>query len=160
MILLNLIKETKQQISGTAIGTKFTPLYACIFMDKVETEFSEKELLKLWVWLTYIGDIFFVLTLCKESLQKFLEQPNNFHPDLRFTSEISVHQANFLDFIVKLQEDEFLSFLYCKKIDHYQHLHYDSCHPEHMKRFSVYSEHCVKSVPKYRVFSGPYFPVF
>ena len=25
--------ETKQQISGTAIGTKFTPPYACIFMD-------------------------------------------------------------------------------------------------------------------------------
>ena len=25
--------ETKQQISGTAIGTKFAPPYACIFMD-------------------------------------------------------------------------------------------------------------------------------
>ena len=25
--------EIKQQISGTAIGTKFTPSYACIYMD-------------------------------------------------------------------------------------------------------------------------------
>ena len=32
----------KQQISGTAIGTKFAPPYACIFMDKVETEFLDK----------------------------------------------------------------------------------------------------------------------
>ena len=27
----------KQQISGTAIGTKLAPPYACIFMDKVES---------------------------------------------------------------------------------------------------------------------------
>ena len=31
--------EIKRQKSGTAIGTKFTPPYACIFMDEVETEF-------------------------------------------------------------------------------------------------------------------------
>ena len=36
----------KQQVSGTAIGTKFAPPYACIFMDRVETEFLEKEHLK------------------------------------------------------------------------------------------------------------------
>ena len=28
-----------QQISGTAIGTKFAPPYACIFMDHIETKF-------------------------------------------------------------------------------------------------------------------------
>ena len=28
-----------QQISGTAIGTKFAPLYACIYMDRVEQDF-------------------------------------------------------------------------------------------------------------------------
>ena len=36
----------KQQVSVTAIGTKFAPPYACIFMDRVETEFLEKEHLK------------------------------------------------------------------------------------------------------------------
>ena len=29
----------KQQISGTAIGSKFALTYACIFMDKLETGF-------------------------------------------------------------------------------------------------------------------------
>ena len=29
--------KVKKQISGTAIGTKFAPPYACIFMDQVET---------------------------------------------------------------------------------------------------------------------------
>ena len=37
--------KTKQQISRTTIITKFAPPYACTFMDKVETEFLDKELL-------------------------------------------------------------------------------------------------------------------
>ena len=32
-----------QQISGTAIGTKFAPSYACIFMDYIETEFLKTQ---------------------------------------------------------------------------------------------------------------------
>ena len=31
------------KISGTAMGTKFAPPYACIFMDMVETEFLEQQ---------------------------------------------------------------------------------------------------------------------
>ena len=31
--------KAQQQISGTAIGTKFAPTYACVFMDQVETDF-------------------------------------------------------------------------------------------------------------------------
>ena len=30
-----------QQISGTAIGTKFAPSYACIFMHQVEIKFLQ-----------------------------------------------------------------------------------------------------------------------
>ena len=32
-----------QHISGTAIGTKFAPLYACIFMDQVESKFLQTQ---------------------------------------------------------------------------------------------------------------------
>ena len=35
--------EIKQHISGTAIGTKFDPPYACIFMDKIETDFLKAQ---------------------------------------------------------------------------------------------------------------------
>ena len=31
--------KIKQQTSGTVIGTKFAPPYACIFMNKFETDF-------------------------------------------------------------------------------------------------------------------------
>ena len=33
----------KHKISQTAIGTKCTPLYACIFMNYIETEFLKSE---------------------------------------------------------------------------------------------------------------------
>ena len=35
--------KIKQQISGTGIGTKFAPPYACLFIDKTETVFLETQ---------------------------------------------------------------------------------------------------------------------
>ena len=54
--------EVKQQISGTAIRAKFAPLYVCIFMDQVESEFSKIQQHEPLVWLRYIDDIFFIWT--------------------------------------------------------------------------------------------------
>ena len=50
--------KIKQQISGTAIGTKFAPPYACIFMSDLETKFLESQHLQPLVWLWYIDDVF------------------------------------------------------------------------------------------------------
>ena len=36
--------ETEQQISGTAIGTRFATPYACVFMDRVESEFLKTQI--------------------------------------------------------------------------------------------------------------------
>ena len=91
----------KQQISGTAIGTKFTPPYASIFKDKVEIDFLETQAMKPLVWLRYIEDIFFVWNESEEKFENFLENLNNIHPNLKFTSEKSKKSADFLD--VKLQ---------------------------------------------------------
>ena len=40
-----------QQKSGTAIGTKFAPPYACIYMDEVEQKFLETQSKKPLIWL-------------------------------------------------------------------------------------------------------------
>ena len=58
-----------QQISGTAIGTKFAPPYACIYMDRVEQDFLETQELQPLLWLRYIDDIFFIWTHGKEELK-------------------------------------------------------------------------------------------
>ena len=43
--------ETKiiQQISGTAIGTKFAPPYACLFMDRIKNDFLDSEIVYPWL---------------------------------------------------------------------------------------------------------------
>ena len=54
--------ETKQQISGTAVGTNFAPPYECIFMDQVESEFLKTQIHQPLVWFRCIDDIFFIWT--------------------------------------------------------------------------------------------------
>ena len=52
--------KVKKQVAGTAIGTKFAPPYACIYMDEIETEFLKTQELQPLVWFRYIDDIFFI----------------------------------------------------------------------------------------------------
>ena len=63
--------KIKQQISGTAIGTKFAPPYAYIFMSDVETKFLESQHLQPLVWLRYIDDIFSSGPMVKRVLRNF-----------------------------------------------------------------------------------------
>ena len=76
-----------QQISGTAIGTKFAPPYACIYTDKVEQASLETQELQPLFWLNFTDDIFYIWVHGREELKKFMEKFNNFSPHLRFTYE-------------------------------------------------------------------------
>ena len=49
--------KMKQQVSGTAIGTKFAPPLYVSFHGKFETQ-----QLQPLIWLRYIDDIFFIRT--------------------------------------------------------------------------------------------------
>ena len=85
----------KQQVSCTAIGTTFPSPYTCIFMDREEAEFPEKQQLKPWVWLRYIDETFFIWTHGEDKLYNFPENLNSFHVNLKFTSECSRQEINF-----------------------------------------------------------------
>ena len=82
-------KQIKQKISGTAIGTKFVPPCACLFMDTIETTFLQTQELQPLVWFRYIDDIFFIWTHGEEELQTFLRSLNEFHTNIQFTYESS-----------------------------------------------------------------------
>ena len=98
--------KVKQQISGTAIGTKFAPPYACIFMDEVETSFIETQEMKPLVWFRYIDDVFFIWTHEQEKLDSFLEELNRCKPHLKFTYESSKTTIPFLDLKVCLSNGD------------------------------------------------------
>ena len=96
--------DVKKQISGTAIGTKFAPPYACIFMDDLETKFLQSQSLQPLVWFRYIDDIFFIWTHGNDKLEKFLDDLNTFDNNIKFTRESSKDNVIFLDLIVKLSK--------------------------------------------------------
>ena len=82
--------KVKQQVSGTAIGTKFAPTYACIFMDKIESDFLKTQKAKPLVWYRYI-DVFFIWTHGEQKL----EELNNYHLNIKFTHESSKEKSPF-----------------------------------------------------------------
>jgi hypothetical protein len=124
------------------MGTKFSPPYACIFMDMVENEFLEQQEIKPWVWLRYIDDIFFVLLEGEDKLFQFLNRLNAFHPGLKFTYEYSQTKVNFLDVSVGIDAGRFITILFCKPTDCYQYLHYESSHPRTLKDLSYIVRVC------------------
>ena len=87
--------EIKQQISGTAIGTKFAPPYACIYMDKTETDFLKTQELQPFVWLRYIDDIFFIWMHGEAELKKFMERLNNFSRTLNLHTSHRKKELHF-----------------------------------------------------------------
>ena len=111
--------NVKHQISGTAIGKKIAPPYACIYMDYKENQFLKNEQIQPWVWFRYI-DIFFIWTASEKELDDLLERLNNFHPNLKFTHERSREEINFLDVTVRVNHGEFITNLYCKPTDGHQ----------------------------------------
>ena len=129
-----------QQISGTAIGTKFAPPYACIFMDQLETKFLENQNLKPLVWFRYIDDIFFIWTHSEENLRNFMAEFNLFSDDIKFTYEYNKDSISFLDLKVILSNGKLITSLYSKPTDCHQYLHYGSCHPDYTKKSIVYSQ--------------------
>ena len=119
--------QIKQQISGTAIGTKFAPPYACLFMDKIETAFLETQQLQPLVWFRYIDDIFFIWTHGEQELQNFLRSLNEFHTDIKFTYESSKESIAFLDLKVTVKNNKIIIDLYVNSTAHHQYLHSITC---------------------------------
>ena len=127
--------KVKQQISGTAIGTKLTPPYACIFMDKVETQE-----MKPLVWFRYIDSVFFIWTHGQEKLDSFLEELNRSNSSIKVAYDSSKTSIPFLDLKVTLSNGYLSTDLHIKSTDRYQFLHYTSSHPDHTKPSIIYSQ--------------------
>ena len=129
------------QVGGTAMGTRVAPSFANIFMADFEDKWVYTYHTQPRVWLRYIDDIFMVWDNDKESLENFLSHLNSCHHSIKFTSEVSKEQINFLDTTVRLNEDRKLyTDLYCKPTDAHNYLLYNSCHPQHLTRSLPYSQ--------------------
>ena len=130
------------QMNGTAMGTKFAPAYASIFMAVLEEEFLASCEKKPLVYKRYIDDIFIIWTHGELAFREFFDRFNSFHPHIKFTNEVSLTGVNFLDVMVKREQgnDKLMTSVYVKPTDSQNYLKYDSFHPKHIKSSVVYSQ--------------------
>ena len=130
-----------RQKLGTAIGTKFAPAYANLFMTRLEERLLEASADKPLVWMRFIDDVFFIWTHGEEKLESFINHLNSSHETIKFTSEQSRDRISFLDVQVSVGEGGILSTdLFCKPTDTHQYLHKKSCHPWHTKKAIPYGQ--------------------
>ena len=60
-----------RQKLGTAIGTKFAPAYANLFMTRLEERLLEASPDKPLIWMRFIDDVFFIWMHGEEKLKSF-----------------------------------------------------------------------------------------
>ena len=85
------------QVHGTAMGTRMAPSYANIFMGKLEQQLLARTRKGPPIWWRYIDDIFVLWNHGEESLNSFVEEINQAHPTIKFTTEWSRDSVSFLD---------------------------------------------------------------
>ena len=95
-----------RQKLGTAIGTKFAPAYANLFMTRLEERFLEASADKPLVWMRFIDDVFFIRTHGEENSKSLINHLNSSHETIKFTSEKSRDSISFLDVQVSVGEGE------------------------------------------------------
>ena len=109
-------------------------------MGQVKTEFLKRQKRKPLVWIRYIDDVFFIWTHGKEKVSLFLEDLNNFHPNIKFFHEVNKESIYFLDHNIRLSDGNISTDLYPKATDRHQFLHYTSSHQDHTKSSIVFSQ--------------------
>ncbi|XP_067844434.1 uncharacterized protein [Heptranchias perlo] len=126
------------QTHGTAMGTKFAPQYANIFMHKFERDFFTAQDLQPTLYTRYIDDIFFLWTHGEESLKRLHDNINKFHPTIKLTMDYSSESVSFLDTRISIKDGYLSTSLYRKPTDNLTMLHFSSFHPNHVKEAIPY----------------------
>lgn len=127
------------QIKGTAMGKRFAPAYANIFMAKWEAEALEKCPRKPLHYLRYLDDIWGVWTYSKPDFEEFIRTLNAHDWSIQCKYELDDNKIDFLDTTVyKGQNFEVHNKLdikvFFKKTDTHALLYKTSFHPRHTYR--------------------------
>ena len=72
------------------------------------------------LWYCYIDVVLFIWTHGKENLASFLNDLNNFYPNIKLTNESNKKRMPFLELNVKLSGNKLSTDLYIKSTDRHQ----------------------------------------
>ena len=95
--------------------------------EKIRITFEEK------TDMVEVHRHFFIWEYGKESLKKFLNKLNSFHPTIKFIAEYSKETIDFLDVNIRLVEGKLMTDMFVKRTNSYQFLDLSSSHPYYCK---------------------------
>jgi len=129
-------KEWFLQIWGTAMGKKFAPNYANLFLAKWEKLALSKCNKHPKCFLRFLDDIFIIWEHSEEEFWEFFNTLNNQHPTIKLKATISRDSINFLDVTIFKgksfrQTHNLDTKVYFKPTDTHELLHKHSYHPKH-----------------------------
>ena len=130
-----------QQTGGVAMGSRFGPNYACLFVGHIEEQIFQQYRGKTPdLYKRYIDDIVGAASGTKEDLEDFATFVNNFHPSLKFTWAISDDKLLFLDLYLTPSSNRLITTIHYKETDSHSYLNYSSSHPVRCKNSIPYSQ--------------------
>ena len=87
-----------------------------------------------------MDDIFFIWKQGENSFKQFAETLNVSHSTIKFSTEWSKEEINFLDVYIRLRNSQIGTDLHIKPADTHQFIDSTSCHTYHCKKSIPYSQ--------------------
>lgn len=143
LLYINLVKndfefnsEFYLQVKGTAMGKKFAPSYANIFMADWEESALDLCPLKPKQYFRFLDDIWGIWTHSKEDFLTFIHLLNSHHKSIKIKYTLEDTFVNFLDTVTYkgtqfTQNSQLDIKVYFKDTDTHALLHKESFHPKH-----------------------------
>lgn len=124
------------QIHGTAMGQRFAPSYANVYMSDWEHTALPKSPLQPYFFYRYLDDIIGAWTHSITDFHHFLDILNSHHPSVKLKATIHPDEVNFLDTTVFFtpispNHKKFSTKVFFKPTDTHSLLHKTSNHPKH-----------------------------
>ena len=133
------------QVHGTAMGKKWAPAYANLYMAEFERTFFLKCRKRPTLYLRYLDDIFGIWPYGEPDFRDFITALNGHHPAITVKYELRSEKINFLDTEVFIRggpdgRTGLGTRVYFKPTDTHALLHRSSYHPRHTFRGIVKSQ--------------------
>ena len=140
--------ENYLQKTGTAMGTKFAPVYANLVLGFLEISLKEKIREKFGTekantimknYFRFLDDIFVIWDINDGNVNILHEILASLDSNLSFTLDQSGSSVNFLDVKVSKVDTRITTDIFYKETDTHQYLDFKSSHPNHTKRNIPYN---------------------
>ena len=137
--------EIYQQVCGCAMGKRFSPNFASIYVAEWEEAALNKSSKQPLLYLRYLDDILIIWQHSKQEFWNFLDLLNQQDDNIKLKATISDLSVDFLDVTIykgiQFESSGYLDYkVYFKPTDTHQLLHSKSFHPKHTFKGIVKSQ--------------------